>query len=986
MLAHAAMARDNRVVVTHAADAAGRTRELQQLERLLDDARGGHGRAALVLGEAGIGKTTLVEIVAESARRRGLRVAVGRCAPSEMPAAWPWLQVFDAIDLSLRDVLDTDGDAPRPAVLALVTERLQAAVAGQPTLVVIEDVHWADATTLGLITFVASAVRDTPLALVITARDEPFAVADGVLDLNALSTSAMRLALTGIDADAVRSVVGVITGGEVDAEVARLIHSRTGGNPFFVEEVARLWAMRGRDAHLEVPPGVAEVLGRRLARLPQPAATLLGAASLLGAPDPGLLAAMTGESESEVLTQLGHTVAIGVVRVHEGRFEFAHDLVRDTLAATLAPAARARWHRRAAETLETLRPGEHARIASHWRSAGGHEDRQRAAVHARAAASDAMKSFGYELAVRYYGWALEGGGEDTTLDRLRLGEAQLLAGDLRAARATLRTAAQEALQRGDGELLARAVLAMGTGIGGFEVDIYDDEQRILLERSLTLLPEHDSSLRAALGARRSLSRSLVASAGERAAEAEEAARMAARVGDRAVEVSALAALCDALSGPDHVMRRTAVTERMLTLASETGNPHLVLLARRLRVVVMLERGDFAAVDREIAAYDSVSERLHVPVLQWPVPVWRGMRALMRGDAAEAQRWSDVAEDVARVARSPNAEMMVGTLRVAIERSRGDGCEPIELLPMETAALLEWYPPAWCLLAACYAEAGRHQEARAFLDRVMERGPDGIDDDSERLEALWDLGDAAILLEDRTAAAAALDALTPHEELWAIDGIGGACFGRVGDQVERLRRFLEQAVTEPATAPAPLEPDAGLLARRGGVWEVRWRGRSALVKDSKGLRDIAVLVGRPGVGVPVLELVAAAGGPESPERDTGVEMVDAQARAEYRERIRELDDEIAAAGAAADPVRLSNAKAERDVLMSELERALGLGGRSRRLGDRGERARTAVTTRIASAVRTLETELPELGRHLRTSLVTGRVCTYAPERPVRWTVS
>ena len=982
-MAHPDEAGDNPLVVTRAA---GRTREVLQLDRLLDDARAGRGRAAIVLGEAGIGKTTLVEVVAENAGARELCVATGRCVPSEMPAAWPWRQIVDTVDPSLRDLLESEDDSPRPAFLARVTERLAAAITGHPTLIVIEDVHWADTTTLALTTFVASALRDIPLALLITARDEPAAGADALLDLNALSASLVRVELGGIDVDAVRTVVADIAGADVDAELASLIHARTGGNPFFVEEVARLWSMRGRDAHLEVPPGVAEVLRRRLARLPQPAAALLGAASLLGAPDADLLAAMAEESDAEVLSQLGQAVAIGAVREHDGRFAFAHDLFRDTLAGSLAPVARARWHRRAAEALEALRPSEHARIAAHWRSAGGPEAGQRAAIHARAAAVEAMQGHGYELAVRYYGWALECGGEDSPLERLELGEAQLLAGDLRAARETLRTAAQGALEREDGDLLARAVLAMGTGIGGFEVDIYDDEQRILLERALALLPGDDSSLRAAVIARLSLSRSLVAPAAERAVQAEEAAAMASRVGDRAVEVSALAALCDALSGPDHVARRTTVTDRMLLLARESANPPLVLLARRLRVVVMLERGDFASVDREIAEYDSLSERLHVPLLQWPVPVWRGMRALMRGDAAEAGRWSDVAEAVARVARSPNAEMMVGTLRVAVERSRGHGCEPLDLLPQETAGLLDWYAPAWCLLAACYAEAGRHEEARAFLDRVMELGPAGIDDDSERLEALWDLGDAAVVLEDRRAAVAALEALAPYEDLWAIDGIGGACFGRVGDQVTRLRRFLEWNASAAPASPAPLEADQGMLARRGDVWEVRWRGRSALVRDSKGLRDIAVLVSRPGVGVPVLDLVAAAGGPAAPERDLGVETLDARARSEYRERIRELDGEIAAATAAADPVRLSNAKAERDMLMSELERALGLGGRARRLGDRGERARTAVTTRITTAIRVLEASLPELARHLNASLTTGRVCTYAPERHVEWTVT
>jgi hypothetical protein len=139
-------------------------------------------------------------------------------------------------------------------------------------------------------------------------------------------------------------------------------------------------------------------------------------------------------------------------------------------------------------------------------------------------------------------------------------------------------------------------------------------------------------------------------------------------------------------------------------------------------------------------------------------------------------------------------------------------------------------------------------------------------------------------------------------------------------------------------------------------------------------------------VHALDLLEAAGGPPARAAggDTGP-VLDATARASYRARIVELEDEIATAERHSDAARAERLRTERDVIAAELAAALGLGGRARVGGDRVERARKAVTMRIATALRTIEAAHPALGRHLRVAVTTGRFCAYRPEQPATWKV-
>ena len=320
-------------------------------------------------------------------------------------------------------------------------------------------------------------------------------------------------------------------------------------------------------------------------------------------------------------------------------------------------------------------------------------------------------------------------------------------------------------------------------------------------------------------------------------------------------------------------------------------------------------------------------------------------------------------------------MMAWTLRWRIARLRQD-TRAIAELAGQMAQWAEHYPWWDCTFALLFAESGDPERGRRHLHRLMGAGLDSLPVDSEWVELLWSLGEAAMLLDERDAARAVHDALEPYADLWAVDGYGGACFGQVSELLARLAEYLDR----PSAAPS----DRAAFVRTGTVWRLEFRGRAATVLDSKGMRDLAVLLGRPGQEVHVLDLVEASGGPARAEAGTNTgPMIDAAARSAYRRRLVDLEEEIDEASRDHDQGRLEKLGAEKDFLTAELSAALGLGGRTRVTGDRTERARKAVVMRIGTALKAIETVHPELARHLRNSVSTGRFCSYRPDQELTW---
>ncbi len=1011
----------------------GRDREQAELATALAAARAGHGGAVLLLGEAGMGKSVLADWLAGQAGQAGVQVARGVCSAAGMPPLWPWRRALAAIDVELPWQEDhaIAGPADREVMAAAIVEAAAAAAARRPLLIVLEDLHWSDPVSVLVARAAAEAAAALPLILLLTCRDDQDEATRRVRDLLAeLPASVRRMLLLPLDTAAVGALAGSVAGPGLAGQAAADLHARTGGNPFFVHEVARLIAARGPAAGLTVPPGVREVLQRRLARLSQPCVSLLAVAAVVAetaaeAIEDDLLCQVSRLSEVAAAGLLDEAAAARLVDIAPGgpvRYRFRHALIREVLEQGLPGGRRGELHAAAGRALEQ-RAGQGAaaaRLAHHWSRAAGPGARERAAAWSLRAARDAVAGFGFEAAVAHYARALAGRPAGAIAVSVEYGEALYLCGDVAAAREVLLGAARQAAATGRAGDLARAALALGGGLAGFEVPLNDEEQADLLRQADTALPADAAALRAAVRGRLSLVLAGSVPGADRVALARSAVQLARAGGDRQIESAVLAAYCDAIAGPDYVRERAEAATRMLGLASELpeAGPQrqaTVLLARRLLLVALLEQGNLSGAGQQAAAYERVARRLGVPRYGWLPEIWRAMRALLDGDPDGALEHAATAEDIGRRAHSFNAELMVFTVRMQAHLDRGTAHQyaaDVDALMNEAGPEIPAMysaAPARLLLAA--GQAGR---ARAVLRSLLTRPGPAWPKDAEWLECHWAMADLAISLGDRAAAERLMTELAPYEQLWAVDGLGGAVFGTVPEQLGRLAGYLgraDEAARYLATARDRYEqagtpalrarldaltsrprqahgagPDggAGRLQRSGRVWLVEWRGRHSTVPDAKGLRDLAVLLAHPGQPVPALELVEAAGGPPAAAAGASLgPVLDATARRAYQQRLADLAGELDEAEAHSDLGRMERLRAERSMLASELASALGLGGRARIAGDPAERARKAVTMRIRGAIRAIAVQDDALARHLRNTIRTGRLCSYQPEGPVSW---
>ncbi|MBN9111206.1 MAG: AAA family ATPase [Pseudonocardia sp.] len=1001
-------------------------RESEQRELLAAAAAAfaaGRSTSALVVGDAGIGKTRLAAEVADRLRDDGVRVAWAACrADGGAPPYWPVAQLLGT--LGRADALDVAPAAEPEFARFLLFDAVAAALreAG-PLLAVVDDLQWADLPTLRLLAALRAHLAAAPVVLVATVRESDPAAPQALGGL----VADRHIVLRGLAAPDLAPVLAELTGVELDAVDAADLHARTGGNPFFAAEVVRMRRAGREDG---VPGGVRAVLDRRLDGLPDGTEAVLRAAAALDAGvtagvDATLLARVAGLALGTLAAEAGPATAAGLLRDDGGRYRFPHALVAETVAARTTPGERLDLHRRAASVLAVRRKAGTAtaadvahQVLAAARLSGEPGEVRAAAEAAEAAAMHAAAATAYEDAVTWLDAALAvSSGDDADPEGRRAallcarGEALLAAGDPVASRESFAAAGTLARALGRADLLATAALGRTGGATGFEVDLVDPDRVVILDEARAALPADDSVLRTAVTARLSVALAFTAGEGRRRGLAEDAVATARRLGDARALAGALAAWCDAAAGPEHVADRRAAATEIVAIARVAGDRAAELLGRRLRLVALAEAGEWAGVDVEIDAYARVAEAVRRPDLAWPVPLWRGTRATMRGDDEAADTHAAELHRLTASSHSANAELLGLTqefVRAGLDgRAVGTVGRFLELAPESVAA-------AHCTIALLHAWSGSTTEAGSALWRYLTSRP-GADAgrDSEWLPEVVQAAQTAVLIADHDAARQLRTVLEPFTGLFVIEGILAGTWGCVdahlgrlaallGDDAaarrhlsaavrldagagtalgERTRRWAAATGTAPVAATVPDRlagtADDATFRRDGEVWTITWHGREVRLRDSKGLRDLAVLLARPGQEIAVHQLTGAR------VAATPVELSDRTAVDAYRARLRDLAAEIDDAEACHDDARGARAASEREALLAELGAVTGLGGRTRTAGSDVERMRKAVGNRLRQALARIDAADPDLGRHLAVSVRTGTFCRYAPDREVHW---
>jgi len=782
----------------------GRERELAQIGAALDGAAGGRGQLLLLAGEPGIGKTSVADRAAAAAAERGFTVLWGRCwEAGGAPAYWPWLDIIaelarglDAATLGrvlgdgasllgeivpeLRARLpETPAGAAPPveegrfrlwrAVSALVHEAAKA----KPVLLVLDDLHAADQSSLSLLHFLARQLRPMRVLLLASYRDVEARMDAATGDLlSRVGREGTTLALPRLDRAASARFVQQRVG-QVAPDVEARVYARSQGNPLFLEEMMRLWNEQGDEAIAEdvVPSGVRDVIRQRLDRVAVEARGLVDLAAVAGdVIDQLMLAAAAGRDTVWISARLAEAGRAGILVERAGQRRFGHALFREVLYRELGETERRALHGRVADALERLAPRQEAELAHHTVE-GPPEMLGRAVDHAVRAAARAQELLAYEEAVRTLVRARDAvtaAGNPAALRArvlLALGEARIRRGEAAAGKEDCREAASIAQSLGDAELAAQAALTYGRV---FAFGIVDPVMVGMIEESLEALPPGDSALRARLLARLAAALQPNPKSDEPVAVAREAIAIARRLGDDAALLDTLyAAVAGLMDIVDWTETRALNFEvERLALAA---NDRERLLRTHLRLAVChLGLGEIDACDARLAAFEALAAELRAPWYGWWAGMLRAVRATMQGRFADAERLAAQARDAGRAAGHEAAERVwitnrEGQLRTADRHEDMLAWEP----EARRSRAMIFIAAAWQAMgsAVMYTRLERAAEARMHVDLLPEAFRR-----STNLFSMVFIGEAVAFAGPREMALWYYDQITPLRDGCAMLGL------------------------------------------------------------------------------------------------------------------------------------------------------------------------------------------------------------------------
>jgi tetratricopeptide (TPR) repeat protein len=456
-----------------------------------------------------------------------------------------------------------------------------------------------------------------------------------------------------------------------------------------------------------------------------------------------------------------------------------------------------------------------AELAHHFIEAAQAGNVEKGVDYAVAAAEHATRRLAYEEAVAHYERAVQALEMMPAPDEerrcellLALGEAHGHAGDQATARDAFTRAAELARGFADAERLARAALGYGGPWGIFGV--VDETLIALLEESLAALGEGESSWRAMVLARLAAELYYSDRRERRVALSHAAVAMARRLGDPETLAYTLNARHGTLWESENVEDRLAVASEIVELAERAGNRELALHGHARRVADLLELGDIAGADAEIATHAALAAELRDVTQLWTAAVWRGTRALLDGRFDDAERFADAALAVAGRLREAEAAQChtVQLFFCRLEQGRGLELEERFKHWRELPTVPGWH----AALAFLYSEAGREREARSAFDPLAADGFRSLPRDHTWLPAIACAAETCALLGDRAAAPVLYELLLPYAGRNIVDGEGWSCGGSAARQLGMLASTMGHWAESEARFETALAFNAQMGAR------------------------------------------------------------------------------------------------------------------------------------------------------------------------------
>ncbi|OBB75219.1 MULTISPECIES: BTAD domain-containing putative transcriptional regulator [Mycolicibacterium] len=672
----------------------GRSRELSTAAGVLSDVTAGAARWLVLSGPAGIGKTRLAEEVAARVVADGGDMVWVSC-PDERatPPWWPMRQLVRALGADPDDVLEVPPDADPDTARFRVYERIQTLLESAPrTLaVVIDDVQWADTTSAACLAYIAGALRDHPVALILTVRDgEHSAEVSRLVTTVARGDRNRHVAVPALSTEDVAALANQVADDPVTEAEAALLADRTGGNPFFVSEYARL--PRADRVGSEIPVAVKSVLDRRLAGLDPAAVQVLRTAAIIGdALDSDAVPVLAQATGMDVDTLADHLDDAAderiVIAAHTGDgYAFAHGLLRDHLIAGIPPLRRQRLHAKIADVLDgSTAEGALTRRAQHLIAAQPLVDAGAVVQACRLAAEDATARWSSDIAAVWWQAALDAydrlpaaSRSEEERDGLTVAmlEAHSRAGRGRLVLDTVAAQLGDAVRTGRAATAGRLASALLRASGGWPwlAPGHDPGGVLALLEGAAVLAESDPAAGARVLTALAVGHCYHPDAAVSAGHLERAARLAEATGDRDVIADVLMGRLITYSGVAAYSHQTLEWVAELNALGHSRSREDSVIAHSVATMAAVNLTEIDLAKLHLQEGISGSEELRLPVLRAQLRWMEAVLAVWRGDFAEAERHHRIAAEVHEQTELYEAGSgLIAT--VILIRERGGPVEP-----------------------------------------------------------------------------------------------------------------------------------------------------------------------------------------------------------------------------------------------------------------------------------------------------------------------